>query len=224
MVHLSNETLSELLDGASGSGTQEHMDACPRCRGELEALRRLRTELRELPPLDAPPELWSQIETRLPAVRARRRLAWPSQVALQAVGAAAVFVLGLALGRAFQTGESESEVAQPAAGVVGAEQPAAPASLPDAMAEVRRLAAEYDLALMNLQRLAGQEGAPAPSSLARQRLANLEALVEASRAALATDPADPVLNSYLFAALEEREAMVRQLSSARGSGSGVLWR
>ncbi len=63
-----------------------------------------------------------------------------------------------------------------------------------------------------------------PTSLAQQRLANLEALVEASRAALATDPADPVLNSYLFAAIEERDDLARRLAAARGSGSGVVWR
>ncbi|UCC82847.1 MAG: hypothetical protein JSW46_18080 [Gemmatimonadota bacterium] len=228
MVHLSNETLSELLDGSPAPGVQEHLASCSVCQGELEVLRRMRTQLRDLPQLDPPPDLWSRIEERLPYGGERRRLGRPGRVALRVAAMAAVFVIGLALGQAFQRGESGDEGARPAAGVpltvVDANEPASPASLADAMAEVRRLASEYDAALMNLQRMTQGRSAPGPSSLARQRLANLEALVEASRAALATDPADPVLNAYLFTAVAERDAMMSQLTSARGSGSGVVWR
>ena len=91
------------------------------------------------------------------------------------------------------------------------------------MAEVQRRGADYDAALQNLERLAQQEGAPLPS-LGQQRLVGLQMLVEASRSALSTDPADPVLNSYLFAAVQERDAVMRELSEAQGSGEGVLWR
>jgi hypothetical protein len=228
MVHLSNETLSELLDGSPAPGMQEHLASCSVCQGELEVLRRMRTQLRDLPALDPPPDLWSRIEERLPFGRERRRLSRPGPLALRVAAMAAVFVIGLALGQVFQRGESVSDVAQPVAGVpltvVDADEPAPPASVTEMLAEVRRLASEYDAALMNLERMAQGQGAPGPSSLVRQRLANLEALVEASRAALATDPADPVLNSYLFTAVAERDAMVSQLASARGSGSGVVWR
>lgn len=227
MVHLSSETLSELLDGSPAPGAQEHLASCSVCQGELEVLRRMRTQLRELPALDPPPGLWSRIEERLPYGRERRRLGRPSLVALQAAAMAAVFVIGLALGQAFQRGEPASDAAETAlvpVAVGGVDEQTPPASLADALAEVRRLASEYDVALMNLQRMTQGESAPGPSSLARQRLANLEALVEASRAALATDPADPVLNSYLFNAVAERDAMVSRLTSASGSGSGVVWR
>ncbi|NIN71251.1 MAG: hypothetical protein GTO46_04800 [Gemmatimonadetes bacterium] len=228
MVHLSNETLSELLDGSPAPGVQEHLASCSVCQGELEVLRRMRTQLRDLPQLDPPPDLWSRIEERLPYGDEQRRLGRLGRVALRVAAMAAVFVIGLALGQAFQLGESGDEVARPVAGVpptvVDASEAASPASLADAMAEVRRLASEYDAALMNLQRMTQGRSAPGTSSLARQRLANLEALVEASRAALATDPADPVLNAYLFTAVAERDAMMSQLSSARGSGSGVVWR
>jgi hypothetical protein len=228
MVHLSSETLSELLDGSPAPGVQEHLASCSVCQGELEVLRRLRTQLRELPRLDPPPDLWSRIEERLPYGRKRW---WPRRlglVALQVVVAAAVFVIGLALGQNWRRGELGSDAARPSvsavvpAGVLVDSAP--PASLGEQMAEVRRLASEYDAALMKLQSMAQGQGRSDTSPLARQRLAALEALVEASRAALATDPADPVLNSYLFTAIAERDAMVRQLTSARGSGSGVVWR
>ncbi|UCC48529.1 MAG: hypothetical protein JSV41_13890 [Gemmatimonadota bacterium] len=219
MVHLSEETLSELLEGESVTGAKEHLASCPVCRGELEALRRLRSELRELPELDAPPELWSRIEARLPVGgRARgTRRGWRSQIAMQVAALAAVFVLGLGLGRMFAPGDQ----AGPGSQLVS--ERAAATSLADAMAEVRRLGAQYDAALRNLEQLAAQEGAPTPS-LAEQRLASLDALVEASRTALSVEPADPVLNSYLFAALEERAAVLRQMRVQQGSGSEVLWR
>ncbi|NIW37820.1 MAG: hypothetical protein GWN32_15390, partial [Gemmatimonadetes bacterium] len=168
MVHLSHETLSDLLDGNPGPGAEEHLASCPACQGELEALRTLSTELRELPPLNPPADLWSRIEARLPYGRRERRLSWPSLVALQAAAMAAVFVLGLALGRAFEPGGAAEGRTVPAAGGVATEPEATgTTSLADALAEVRRLGSEYDAALANLERLAQQEGAPVRSSLAR---------------------------------------------------------
>ncbi len=222
MVHLSDETLSELLDGGQVVGATEHLANCALCQSELDGLRQLRSELRGLPELEAPAELWSRIADRMPGRRARdrRRLGWPSLVALQAAAMAAVFAIGLGLGRSFQPGDSVPEGA--VSDLTVAEE-SAPTSLSAAMAEVRRRGSEYDLALRNLQQLARQEGAPLPF-VSRERLASLDALVEASRTALSADPADPMLNSYLFAALEERDAVMQQMSATQQSGSELLWR
>ena len=221
MVHLTEETLSELLDGEQVAGAGEHLTACPVCQGELEALRRLRTDLRELPELQPPEDRWARREAGMPAGRRgiRARLRWPNRVVLQAVAMAAVFVIGLGLGRFVSPGGPDGE-----AGLfpVDAQGPAA-TTLTEAMAEVQRRGADYDAALQNLERLAQQEGAPLPS-LGQQRLVGLQMLVDASRSALSTDPADPVLNSYLFAAVQERDAVMRELREAQGSGEGVLWR
>ena len=220
MVHLKEETLSELLDGAPVAGADEHLASCPACQGELELLRRLRAELRGLPELQPPADLWSRIEPTLPGARQRRRsrLGWPTLVLMQAAAMVAIFVIGLSVGRMSQPGE---EQADPLPVAVTA-QPVA-ATVTDAMTEVQRLGTEYDAALANLQRLARRAGRPVPS-LSAQRLASLDMLVEASRTALSVEPADPVLNSYLFAALEERDAVLRQMSESESSGSGVLWR
>jgi hypothetical protein len=219
MVHLSEESLSELLDGGPAPGAAEHLSSCPACQGELESLRQLRTELRELPDLDPPPELWARIEAGLPYGQpSRRRGSWAKRTALQAAAMAAVFVIGLSLGRVFEPG-TETQDSQPEAVSL---QPS-PATLADAMAEVRQLGTQYDLALQNLQRLAAQEGAPLPS-LTEQRLVRLNMLVEASRTALAAEPADPLLNAYLFAALDERDAVLREMGAPEGTGSDVLWR
>jgi len=223
MVHLSHETLSEVLDGGPVVGADEHLAGCPVCQGELEALRALRAELRELPELEPPAELWAAIEARLPIASSsarRSRLRWPGLVALQVAAMAAVFVIGIGLGRVWQPGEPAAEPTPPP--LVTASEPG-PSTLPQAMADVRRLGAQYDAAVANLQRLARQEGTQLPS-LREQRLAGLDMLVDASRTALAAEPADPVLNAYLFAALEERDAVLQQINASDRSGSGSLWR
>jgi hypothetical protein len=221
MVHLTNEALSELLDGGPVAGAEKHLAECPVCRGELEVLRELREELRELPALEAPPKIWDAVAERLPAGQRERRakLGWPKLVALQAVAMAAVFVIGLGLGR-WTEPEQPAPMDAPVPGLV-AQQPTQepqlpPTSLTDALAEVQRLGAQYDVALRNLEQLAAERGAQTPS-LAAERLASLNALVEASRTALATDPANPTLNAYLFAALEERDAVIRQMGNSQGS-------
>lgn len=220
MVHLSDETLSELLDGGSVPGADEHLATCVLCRGELDGLQQLRAELRQLPELEPPVDQWLRIAERLPGGRARRRLGWPSLIALQAAAMAAVFVIGLGLGRFVQP---DSSVLGGAASEPTVAQEPQATSLSAAMSEVRQRGAEYDRALKNLQRLARQEGAPLPF-VSNERLASLDALVEASRTALSADPADPVLNSYLFAALEERDAVMQQMSATQESGSELLWR
>lgn len=214
MVHLSEETLSELLDGGPAAGAEEHLSGCPVCQGELEALRQLRAELRELPELEPPPELWTRIEERLPYDgSARRSRSYFSRgTALRVAAMAAVFVIGIGLGRVFQSNDA----------VTGGGQPQA-ATVVDAMAEVQQLGSRYDAALRNLQRLAQQEGTPL-RSVNEQRLVRLDMLVEASRTALAAEPADPVLNSYLFAALEERDAVLREMDAERTSGSSTMWK
>ena len=219
MVHLKEETLSELLDGAPVAGAEEHLASCPMCQGELELLRRIRAELRELPELQSPADLWSRIEPTLPGARQRRRsrLGWPTLVLMQAAAMVAVFVIGLSVGRTSQPGEEQADPLPVAA------QPTA-ATVTDAMGEVQRLGTEYDAALANLQRQAQRAGATGVVAFGTRRLASLDMLVEAARTALSVEPADPVLNSYLFAALEERDAVLREMSESQGDRPEVLWR
>lgn len=226
MDHLSPETLSEYLDGGVAPGAEEHLAGCPLCEAELEALRELREELRSLPELDPPPTLWAGIEARLPVGRrARWPGAWPGRVAIQAVAAAAVFVLGLGLGRmAFDgepTGGDVAGVSSEPQGVVV--QPAA-TTLAGAMDEVRLRREQYDNALRRVESFARQSGAPL-RPVAEARLAALDVLVEATQAALSAEPADPVLNSYLFAAMEQRAEVLREIGANSPSrDSDVLWR
>ena len=226
MDHLSPETLSEYLDGGVAPGAEEHLAACPLCEAELEALRELREELRSLPELDPPPTLWAGIEARLPVGgRARWPGAWPGRVAIQAVAAAAVFVLGLGLGRMAFDGEPTSgDVAGVSSEPQGVVVQPAGATLSGAMDEVRLRREQYDNALRRVESFARQSGAPL-RPVAEARLAALDVLVEATQAALSAEPADPVLNSYLFAAMEQRAEVLREIGANSPSrDSDVLWR
>jgi hypothetical protein len=123
-----------------------------------------------------------------------------------------------------ESAEPVAEVTQPALRVAPAAETEDPsAALPDALAEVRRRAAEYDEALRRLETVARQAGTPV-TGVAEQRLAALDALVEYSRAALESEPTDPVLNAYLFAALDQRDDVVRQVSRPAAGGDGRVWR
>lgn len=156
---------------------------------------------------------------------------WSDRRLRQAVGMAAVFLLGLGLGRVFWPGAPavDSTLPSPLAGtpdvdselVVSGETPG---SLAEAMAEVRRQGAEYEAALRRLETVAREAGTAIPS-VAEERLAALDALVEASRTALSAEPTDPVLNAYLFAALDQRASVVQQVSSTpQPVNRTVLWR
>lgn len=192
----------------------------------LEAVRVLQAELRALPELDAPAGLWSAIEGRLVAggvarapARVRARRAWLGRAAWRAAALAAIFVLGLGVGRMIDTVESGPDALQ----LVSDESAAT--TLSEALAEVQRHGAQYDAALQQLQHLAALEAGASVPSLAEERLAALDLLVEASRTALAAEPADANLNAYLFAALEQRDNVIRELSARRqGSNSEAAWK
>lgn len=200
-------------------------------RGEAEEVRQLQAELRALPSLEPPPRLWRAIESRLlasglaqrPGVRATgRRPAWLGWAALRAAALAAVLVTGLALGRwtapaGLDGGSSDGQV-------VSAEPGAGALTLPEAMELVRIRSQEYDAALSGLAMAAREVGVSIPSPLT-ERLAALDLLVEASRTALLAEPADPHLNAYLFAALDQRDNVIREMNAeGAGSYSEAVWK
>jgi len=93
-MHATTEQLLSLRDGeALEAPVSAHVAACPQCQQALAATARVRAELRALPPLEPPRDLWGTIAVDgLPATRRRRATAWP-----MLGGLAAGFVLGIAL-------------------------------------------------------------------------------------------------------------------------------
>jgi hypothetical protein len=93
-MHVSPEALLELRDGAAAAAVSDHVAACPECAAELERARRLRDDLRALPPLVPERDLWPAIAAAAEAEHGRRRLARAGWVAAS-VAAAVSLVAGV---------------------------------------------------------------------------------------------------------------------------------
>ena len=135
---------------------------------------------------------------------------------LTAAAIAVLFFAGLGVGRllgpdgptitADDTGRAPSEL-----------EPASPGG-PGADPGTTLLAAEYPEYLRGVAGLrALRDGGPTDAevatdpALAAERLARLDALIEASREALRDAPADPALNDFLFDVVDERASVAGQL-------------
>ena len=102
-----------------------------------------------------------------------------------------------------------SPVARTAAGSDG--DAASFSSVADATALLNHAQRDYERASLWL---AANDTAVRGSDVYRARLAALDQMMAASRAALRDAPQDPVLNNYFLAASTAREATLRQLSGA----------
>jgi hypothetical protein len=244
MSHLTLETLARLVDDAPDPTEAGHLDICPQCREELEALRADAAVLHALPDPDPSIAQWIRLEQRLEREGLMRR-SWRWQPALLRLAAALViFVLGavsatLALrprerqlmtanDAPLRTVTAQPEtIYVPAATLAQNSLPAAeraPAPAPvgavaartpeEAMARLRSVESDYMAALTRYSELSGRLDDGDPLA----RLAALESIVATTRAALGRAPADPVINGYHLTAVAQRDALLRQVSA-----SGSNW-
>jgi len=217
--HLSREQISSLLDEPdSVPGGSGHIETCADCAREYEQMSRMRMALSALPELSPPVGEWEAIRERLghgPAGRRARVLPFPVRVRLAwAAAVVALFAAGLGVGRLLSPGADPVRSAGVEPGDTSArEVPALLAEGADrgpAEAYVRTAARLQEL---RSQGPTGGEVAGDPAAAA-ERLMRLDALIEASREALRSAPADPVLNNFLFDVVDEREAVAGQLDRA----------
>ncbi|HEX6062674.1 MAG TPA: hypothetical protein VFZ04_00570 [Longimicrobiales bacterium] len=244
MSHLTLETLARLVDDAPDPTEAGHLDICPQCREELEALRADAAVLHALPDPDPSIAQWIRLEQRLEREGLMRRN-WRWQPALLRLAAALViFVLGaVAATLALRPRERQLMTANdaplrtvtaqpetvyvPAATLAENALPAmerAPAPTPvgavaartpeEAMARLRSVESDYMAALTRYSELSGRLDDGDPLA----RLAALESIVATTRAALGRAPADPVINGYHLTAVAQRDALLRQVSA-----SGSNW-
>ena len=225
--HPSVEQIHDWLDGlvepAEEERLREHVAACARCREERDALAAVLRELAELPAEAEPArDLWRGIETRIagttPAVeavvipfptdgtvRARRRVSL-TLPQLYAAGIAIALMSGAAVWYAVGT-------RVPRATTAGLSAPDAPVAL---VSEESTAQAELEQAVFELEH-ALQEGRDllAPETLAtvEQSLATIDVAIREARAALASDPASPVLNRLLLSHQKSKLRILRQATS-----------
>lgn len=220
MEHVSLEALARLVDEPPTAEEAAHLDGCPTCAAELEALRLQTEELGSIPALRPPGGDWDVLEARLrseglvegPDLLNRFGLAhtpgW-----MRAAAAVLLFLGGTALGTALDGGPVLPGA--PATDAASTRYAANAGSVEDAAAAVRAAEQSYVDALTRYRQLLAREGTEDGVGDPASRFAALEYLVAASQAAVRQAPADPFLNGLLASTLAEREATLQAISSNR---------
>jgi len=230
MGHLTTESLARMVSEAPYPEEKDHLDSCPACQAELQALREQTEAMGALPDLRPPAGDWEALEARLVSegmIRSSglsfRSAHWRSSGWLQAAAALVLFIGGTAIGTRFTESSEIGGFAQdgPPTGLelvpVGSGgQPAA--NMTDAAAAVRLAERQYIDALVQYRQLMDARGEPSLIGDPASRFAALEGIVAAGRAAVQQAPADPFSNGVLVSALAEREAILRNASLTRGDG------
>lgn len=213
--------LSDYLDGelsdAERRALERHLGACPACTAALAGLVQVVERARALP--DRPPaaDLWSGVAARIAeapspaerwAVRGRR---WAFSLPQLAAAALAV---------AFASGGGAWLLARyttPAAAPVAAAPALAPAVLPAGLAGAR-----YDAAVADLERVLAEDRGRLDSTTVRvieQNLAVIDRAIADARRALAADPGNPYLSTYLAHTMRRKIDLLRQAATIAASRS-----
>ncbi len=230
MEHLTNETLGRLVSEAPSPEERKHLESCPLCRSELEAMREQTEAMGALPDLRPPSGDWEALEARLVSEGLIRSggLALPSSrwwsvPWLQAAAALVLFLGGAALGSGVTGARSTPDWAE-GPGPPGIElipvgtQAQMPSSLADAAEAVRLAEQHYVMTLLQYRQILDAQGEPGFIGDPASRFAALEAIVAAGRAAVQQVPTDPYVNGVLVSALAEREVLLRTAAATPGIG------
>jgi len=219
MEHLSTETLARLVDEAPSVDEAKHLEACTGCVGQIEELREQTAALGALPDLRPPPGDWEVLQAKLVSeglVRSgglRGRASRYSSGWMRAAAAVLLFVGGAVAGGVAVQGPTVANFTGNLPSAV--EFPAATESNSADEAAQRVLLAEsqYVEALLQWRRFSGLEDEAGATRDLPERYAALEFVVRAGQAALRTAPADPFFNGLVASAVDERDAVLRQISN-----------
>ena len=215
MSHLSPERLAALSDDTPTPIEAAHITTCDACTAELTAHRRLTRLAATASNTYGPPS--SRFEALAPRLRAeglisaRDRGAWVRRWTVRAAAAIGFTIAGAAAGRWTATGTLT--FGMPHDSSATAVRQTSFASADDAMQalntaqETYQNAAAYLAAQDTTQHFVGLN-----SDAYRTRLAALDDMAAASRAALYRAPQDPLLNQYYLAFQTAREQTLRALA------------
>jgi hypothetical protein len=136
---------------------------------------------------------------------------------MQAAAAVVLFLGGTALGSGAFASTGQGGLAQdaqpPGLELIPVTAQAQPVSnLADATTAVNLAEQQYMLALLQYRQIMDAQGGPSQASDPTTRLAAIEAILAAGRAALRQAPTDPYVNGVLVSALAEKEAFLRKAS------------
>jgi hypothetical protein len=200
------ERLSALLDGdvdsLEMSSLNRHVEACPRCQGELRELRTTRDGLRSLGALEPPPELFAMVAG---AVERRRRRSFWLGTGLVGGLCGAALAAGLLLA---------SRVTVPMEPPLG--RP--PSLRASAEAELGKAEHHYRNALVLLEALVAEEKPGWPARRQRAFEADIKILdqaVQESRELATRVPQDAALREVLFASYRAQLDYLREVLASR---------
>ena len=209
----------------------DHLAACADCRAVVSDLERLRTHVRAWADEPAAPavDLWPGVATRLapratshstttgaPAAEPVARLAWYRRrvsLGLPELALAASLVAGLAGALVSQRAVSPARQEGPPPVLAERE----PLDAPDAGVATASFAdAQYDAAVSDLERVLRdhrQRLNPRTVLVLERNLRIIDEAVREARAALAVDPANPLLNATLADVRRRKLQLLRQATS-----------
>jgi anti-sigma factor RsiW len=209
-----SDYLDEELAPAERHALESHLGGCPQCQATLAGLRDVIFRAHELPDLEPGRDLWPAIAARL-RVTPQERSWWKrvidrvwheGRVSLslpQLAGAASVVAIVTALVM-LSRGAGPSSAPVPASVSPGGAVTLANFADP-----------QYDAAVSDLKRAleAGRDRLdPQTVAVLERNLAVIDGAIVQAREALATDPANTYLNSYLAEARRRKLELLRQVT------------
>lgn len=229
-LHLPIERMAELADGVAAPAERDHLAMCNRCASELDAYRTLVTlaadERRRIGP---PSTNWDSLRE---ALSKEGLLAAPGQSVLRksrtriwllrAASAAVFLATGVLAGRIsagatgagiFAVGSNAGAAAAAGGGVLSVSNPGMVlGSTQEALEQLEQAQRAYEEAAAYL---AAHDAGPSygRSDQYRTRLAALDMASETFQRALTDAPEDPIINQYLLATMNAREATIRRIGT-----------
>lgn len=228
-LHLPIERLADLADGIAAPAERDHLATCVRCASELDAYRRLvvlaADERRRIGP---PSTSWESLRDALQGEgliampgRPLRRPVPVSTWIRRAVAVAALVAGGAVAGRmsagltgrdalALGSAPGAESVSDGSLQNVSNTEPVF-GSAQEALEQLERAQRAYEEAALYLAE--HDSSAYGGSDQYRTRLAALDMASETFQRALTDAPEDPVINQYLLATMNAREATIRRIGT-----------
>ncbi len=218
--HLTPQAFARLVDETPNDVERAHLASCESCSDELEAFRDQSAALGQLPDVRPPRGDWAVLEARMASdglIRVEpglfgklaRTPGWMRTAAM-----VVLFVGGVGVGVGIAGTTGIQPVATSPNGTSDARLVSAtPAATVDEAVQAVQIAERvYVDALVQLRQMTTDDYSV--TSDPEARLASLEYAILALQAGVQGAPADPGLNGLLASAMAEKQATMRQVSSA----------
>ena len=206
-----SDYLDEALEDSERSQLEAHLEGCEECRETLTELREVVAQARRL--VDAPParDLWPGIAERIRETEGRERRGRSFTFSMPQLAAAAIALVALSSGIAWQAaGGFSTRQAEPAAPVAQVPVKA------ELLLASRIASSDYESAIAQLERVlkVGRERLDtATVRKVDEKLALIDKAIDDARQALAVDPSSAYLNRHLAGTMRRKLDLLRRTAA-----------